>query len=164
MPLQIVELNPRLHNRKAFDCGNEDRNRYIKELANQHQKIGFSKTFVLTDTDSPTEVIGFYSLSAAQVNLGDISKDDRRRLPRVPVPAARVGQLGVSVDHQRQGHGPLMLQNAVKRAMSVREHAMGVRMLIVDADSEDAANFYRHFGFKDCTAEGRILYLCLGAG
>ena len=164
MPLQIVELSPTLHDREAFNCGNEDRNRYIQELANQHQRLGFSKTYVLTDTGSPAEIIGFYCLSAAQVDLGDIPEEDRRRLPRVPVPAARVGQLGVSVDHQGEGHGTLLLQHAVKRALTTREQAMGVHMIIVDADSEDAANFYRKFGFSDCNAEGRSLYLCLGTG
>ena len=164
MPLQIVELNPGLHNREAFDCANDDRNKYIKELAHQHRRLGFSTTFVLINTEKPAEIVGFYCLSAAHLELGSIPEEAKRRLPRVPVPAARIGQLAVSVDHQGQGHGPLLLQHAVKRALATREQAMGVHMIIVDADSEDAANFYRKFGFRDCNAEGRLLYLCLGTG
>lgn len=162
MALQIVELDPKLHKREAFDSGNDDRNRYLRKLARQHRRQGFSITYVLADTIDPTEIVGFYTLSAAQLELGNLPEKARRRLPKVPIPAARVGQLAVSVDHQGQGHGPLLLQHAVKRALATREQAMGVHVIIVDADSESAANFYRKFGFRDCTAEDRSLYLCLG--
>ncbi len=162
MPLNILELDSRLHDRKAFDCGNLDRNRYIWQLARQHRKLGFSTTYVLIHSDHPAQIIDFYSLSAAQVDFGDIPEQESRKLPRVPVPAARVGQLAVSLDHQGQGYGSLLLQHAVKRALATRDQAMGVHMVIVDPDSASAADFYRKFGFKDCNAEGRSLYLCLG--
>jgi GNAT superfamily N-acetyltransferase len=162
MTLQIVELNPNRHDRKAFNCGTPNRNHYLQRLANQHRKSGFSITFVLVDSKTPMEIIGFYSMSAAQIDLGDIAEEEKQNLPKVPVPAARVGQLAVSLNHQGSGFGALLLQHAVKRALLTREHAMGVHMMIVDADSVSAANFYRKFGFKGCSATAHSLYLSLG--
>jgi GNAT superfamily N-acetyltransferase len=164
MPLQILELDSQLHNWKAFDCGNQGRNRYIWQLARQHRKLGFSITYVLSNSEHPAQIIGFYSLSAAQLDLGGFPEQDSKKLPRVPVPAARVGQLAVSLSHQGQGYGSLLLQHAVKKALVTRDQVMGVHMVIVDADSESAAGFYRKFGFRDCNAEGQTLYLCLGKG
>ena len=117
---------------------------------------------MLTNKLDPAKIVGFYSLSAAQIELGNIPEEDWKRLPSIPVPAARVGQLAVSLGHQGQGHGSLLLQHAVKRALSTREQAMGVHMIIVDADFKKAADFSRKFGFKDCNTAAQSLYLCLG--
>lgn len=162
MSLQIVELDTKLHDRGRFDCGSKNRNFYLQNLANQHRKSGFSTTFVLSDSADPAGIIGFYSMSAAQIDLGNVPKEVRQKLPRIPVPAARVGQLAIGIEHQGQGFGAMLLQHAVKRALATRHQAMGVHAIIVDADSEDAASFYRKFGFKNCTGEARLLYLSLG--
>ena len=162
MSLQIVELNPKLHDRGRFDCGSHDRNTYLQKFANQHRKSGFSTTFVLTDSSDSAGIIGFYSMSASQIDLRNIPQQARQKLPRIPIPAARAGQLAVSIEHQGQGLGAQLLQHAVKRALATRQQAMGVHAIIVDADTEEAASFYRKFGFKDCTAEARSLYLSLG--
>ena len=163
MTLQIVELDPKLHIRQHFDCGNINRNLYLQKLAAQHRRSGFSSTYVLSDTKKPSTVFGYYSISAAQIELGVIPKQNLRKLPKVPIPAARVGQLAVDLKEQGKGYGALLLQNAIKKALLVREQSLGIHMIIVDADSQNAASFYRKFGFRECNSSGRTLYLCLGS-
>lgn len=162
MPLEVLELDPKKHDRARFECGDADRDHYLKRFASQHQKHGVSKTFVLVDSDRPHEVLGFYSVSAAQADLNELTGKDRKGLPRMPVPAMRMGQLAVAREYQGQGHGALLLANAVKRALAVRDHSMGIRLVIVDAAPEQAAEFYRKYGFKDCSETTQMLYLSLG--
>ena len=52
------------HDRKAFDCGNEDLNRYLREQARQDTKKRVAASFVFTQPGSPA-VLGFYTLSAS---------------------------------------------------------------------------------------------------
>lgn len=162
MPLEVLELDPKKHDRARFECGDADRDHYLKRFASQHQKHGVSKTFVLVDSNRPREILGFYSASAAQADINELAGSDRRGLSRRPVPAVRVGQLAVATEYQGQGHGALLLGNAVKRALAVRNQSMGIRLVIVDAASEQAAEFYRKYGFKDCSESTQMLYLSLG--
>ena len=44
---QFVKLNPALHDRQSFDCGEEDLNDFIQTKAQKHMKSGISQTMVL---------------------------------------------------------------------------------------------------------------------
>lgn len=123
---------------------------------------GISATHVLVDQRAPGAIIGYYSAAAAQLLLTDLHEVDRRRLPRYPVPAMRIGRLAVQSSEQGRGHGGFLLADAVSRALALRAE-LGLRVLIVDALDEKAAGFYRAFGLRDCTSGSRTLYLSLGA-
>jgi GNAT superfamily N-acetyltransferase len=162
VPLALVELDPRIHERKTFDCGVEPLNRYLHTLAVQHRRKGISTTFVLLDDAAPRTILGYYTLSAASLILEALTEPDRAGLPAYPVPAARMGRLAVALTARRRGLGELLLQNAIKRVLAAR-HAMGVYAVVVEAKTEEAVMFYRKFGFRLCNAEDRKLYLPLGA-
>lgn len=161
MTLAIEELNPRVHERKGFDCGSEPLNRYLRDLAVQHRGKGIATTFVLIDDADARTVLGFYSLSAASLTFETIAESDRKQLPAYPIPSVRIGRLGVSLSAKGRGFGELLLQNAIKRTLAARR-TMGVFALIVDAKDDKAAAFYRKYGFRSCNMEDRQLYLPLG--
>ena len=77
MPFELQELDGRVHQRKQFDSGNSQRDRYLRDLAGQHARLGFSRTFVLVDSGQPSEILGFYTLSAAQIDLGQLSEQEQ---------------------------------------------------------------------------------------
>ena len=52
----------RAHNRAGFDCGEDQLNTFLRNIAHQNLKKGLSRTFVLTDNQKPTEILGFYTL------------------------------------------------------------------------------------------------------
>lgn len=158
--LRIERLDPRVHDRKTLDCGEASLNGYLRELAGQHLRDGIATTQGLVDDEDRSRILGFYTLAAAQVSLGDLQVADRRRLPRYPLPAAR---LAVSSDEQARGLGAALLQDAVKRCLGLRGD-LGVRILVVDAPNDDAAGFYRLYGFRDTSASALMLYLPLGNG
>jgi predicted GNAT family N-acyltransferase len=161
--LAVQELDSKLHDRAGFDCGVEVLNRYLKGLATQHRAKGIATTFVLIDTDQPTRILGYYTLSAASISFEKLSDADRKGLPAYPIPAVRIGRLAGAASSRGQGVGELLLQNAVKRILRLRT-TLGVYAVVVEAKDAAAEAFYRKYGFRLCNAGTRQLYLPLGAG
>ena len=159
--LVVEQLKPRRHEREGFACGEPTLDAYLRQQAAQHHRDGISTTHVLVDDADPACILGYYSLSAAQLLLTDLQEADRKRLPTYPVPAIRMGRLAVSASEQGKGHGDYLLAHAVARSLGLREQ-LGVRVLLVDALHEDAARFYRAYGFREATANSHTLYLPLG--
>ena len=159
--LSVELLNPRRHDRAGFACGEPTLDAYLQQQAAQHHRDGIATTHVLVNDAQPSRILGYYTLSAAQLLLTDLQDADRRHLPRYPVPAVRMGRLAVANQERRKGNGALLLAHAVARCLELRGQ-LGVRVLLVDALNEPAAAFYRAFGFRPATSEARSLYLPLG--
>lgn len=159
--LVVEQLKPKRHDREGFACGEPTLDAYLRQQAAQHHRAGISTTHVLVDDGDPARILGYYSLAAAQLLLTDLQEADRKHLPTYPVPAIRMGRLAVSASEQGKGHGDYLLAHAVARSLGLREQ-LGVRVLLVDALHEDAARFYRAYGFREATANSHTLYLPLG--
>lgn len=160
--LVVEQLKPKRHDRNGFTCGEPALDAYLCQQATQHHRSGISTTHVLVDAGEPARILGYYSLSAAQLLLVDLQEADRKRLPGYPVPAIRMGRLAVARSEQGKGHGDFLLAHAVARCLELRGQ-LGVRVLLVDALHEKAARFYRAYGFRAATTDARALYLPLGS-
>ncbi|HEY5581373.1 MAG TPA: GNAT family N-acetyltransferase, partial [Rhodoferax sp.] len=60
------------HDRKGFDCGDADLNRWFAQVAKQHKDKGVSSTFVAVDGQDSAQVLGFYALSLAELINADL--------------------------------------------------------------------------------------------
>ena len=70
-PSNVLEeqfLDPAQHDRNAFTSGVGELDVYLQRLAAQQSKKGVAVVRVLIDTDAPSTILGFYSLSAAQID------------------------------------------------------------------------------------------------
>ncbi|MGH8160391.1 MAG: GNAT family N-acetyltransferase [Rhodanobacter sp.] len=161
--LIVERLDGALHNRKGFDCGEPSLNHYLTALATQHHRAGVATTHVLVNDEMPSHICGYYSLAAAQMSLTDLSAADQRRLPRYPIPVARLARLAVAIQEQGRGLGEALLQDVVKRCLVLRSE-LGIHALLVDALHERAAAFYRLYGFRQTAEHALTLYLPLGNG
>ena len=159
---EVELLDPRRHARAGFACGEPTLDKYLKQQAAQHHRDGIATTHVLVDAAQPDRILGYYTLSAAQGLLTDLQASDRRRLPRYPVPAVRMGRLAVATDERGKGYGDFLLAHAVARCVGLRAQ-LGVRLLLVDALHDKAAAFYRAYGFRETADQARTLYLPLGS-
>ena len=162
MALVFTVLDGRRHDRDGFACGVPALDGYLRQQAGQHQRDGIATTHVLIDDGQPARLLGYCTLSAAQLQLHDLGEPDRKRLPAYPVPAIRVGRLAVSQDEQGKGYGQLLLGHAVNLVLSVRQ-TMGARVLVVDAKDAQAAAFYQSFGFRRTSHAALTWYLPVGA-
>lgn len=159
--LEERALDVGVHDRNGFDCGVPELDDYLKRLAEQHRRKGISTPFVLVDTATPTGILGYYCLSAAQVDAAKLRESDRKKLPRYPVPCFRLGRLAVRKDRRGQGLGKLLLACAVDRCLKARDD-VAAYALIVDAKDENARRFYERYGFTAFADEPMALYLGLG--
>jgi ribosomal protein S18 acetylase RimI-like enzyme len=69
----------------------------------------------------------------------------RKKLPQ-RIPGVRLGRLAVDLEFQGKRLGSLMLVDALVRARRIHDEAGGIG-LFVDAKDEEAAGWYRRFGF-----------------
>ena len=155
-----LPLDPAVHNRADFDCGVPALNEYLQHHANQHRKRGISSAYVLVESHAPERILGFYTLSAAEIDSSLLTKGERRKLPRYPVPCFRLGRLACRADEQGRGLGKRLLACAIDRCLIARAHVAAYAM-VVDAKDENAKAFYAHFGFMPLFGHSMVMYLPL---
>jgi len=160
--LEEQRLDSKIHDCAAFDCGTPVLNDYLARYATQHRRRGISQIYVLVDSGAPSAILGYYTLSAAQIETVELIEADRKKLPRFPVPCFRMGRLAVDLRQKSKGLGKMLLGLAVDRCLHAREEVAAFA-LVVDAKDESAKSFYKHYGFIVCTDHPITLYLPLGS-
>jgi GNAT superfamily N-acetyltransferase len=147
------------HVTDGFECGEPSLDAWLYRHARQAEAANSSRVYVTTDDDS--RVVGFYALSAAQVHPKDASKRLIKGQARHhAVPVILIGRLAVDKDHQGRGLGRSLLRDVVAKAPRAAS-LIGARAIAVDALSDDAADFYRRFGFEDSPTDSRHLILLM---
>ncbi len=156
---RVVPLD-RTHRRRDFDCGRVELNDYLAKVAIQHQDSGVSRVFVLIEpNESPTHVLGFFSLSACQATGDVLPVPLQKKFPRI-IPAILLGRLAVDRHQQRRGFGRALLIEAIKRVADVSQ-TVGCVGMFVDAKDDEADRFYRQFGFIPLSSSPQRLFLPL---
>ena len=159
--LQEELLDKSRHQRHPFACGVAALDEYLHRYAAQQSEKGLATVRVLVDSAAPQTILGYYSLSAAQIVTTQLDAHIQRQLPRYPVPCFRMGRLAVNQLHQKQGLGKILLACAVQRCLLARNN-VAAWALIVDAKDAAASAFYQHYGFFSCANTPLTLYLPLG--
>lgn len=141
----------------SFDCGKPTLNDWLVRHARQAQSSGSAKTFVVA---ADSHVVGYFSLTVGQIDSLDAPDRVRKGMGAYPVPVVILARL--AVDHRQQGHGigVGLLQEAIRRTVAISEQA-GVRALLTHPIDDDAARFYRRFGFEASPAREQQLLLLL---
>ena len=145
------------HDRQRFDCGRQELNDWLRQVARQHQDKGLSKTFVAVREEAPTRICGYYALTLAELENRHLPEAWRKKLPR-RIPGVRLGRLAVDSQYQGQGLGELLLVDALTRAQRIYAEAGGIG-LFVDALDEQAAGYYLSLGFEASPDNPLLLFL-----
>lgn len=153
----IELLDPAKHRREEFDCGVAILNDYLKRRANQEMKTLAAACYVIVPDDDPGRIAGYYTLSAASIELTQLPEALRKKLPRYDqLGAILVGRLARDTAFASERIGEKLLLSAMLR--SYRESKqIGAVAVVVDAKDEAAAGFYQRFGFRPL--EGSRFYL-----
>ena len=159
--LEEKPLDPAVHERAAFDCGVPELDTYLQRYADQHRRRGITNVYVLVDDQAPHHILGYYTLSAAEVDVEELGEADRKKLPRYPIPCFRMGRLASRTDQRGCGLGKLLVACAVDRCLQARLQ-VAAYALIVDAKDVNAKKFYEHYGFTSFPSRSLTLYLPLG--
>ena len=154
-PLRPVELLDDGHDVGGFDCGTEELNSWPVHTALVAARAGTAATYVLCRGRT---VVGYYALAMGSVAHASAPSRLRPGLPD-PVPVVVLAPLALVRAEQGKKLGGHLLVDALRRC--VRGGAeFGARAVVVDAVDEQAAAFYRYFGFHDL--EGSRLWRRLG--
>lgn len=141
----LIEPLTREHNRKSFDCGDDDVTRFLREKAMQDQERDLSRTMVLAGVFGlPKRIIGYHTLVMSQVRQEAIP-NDRPRIKR-DIPVILLGQLGVDQKYQGRGLGDLLLMDVQARVHEIAKK-VGIRALMLDARNERLAAWYEKHDF-----------------
>ena len=154
----VVPLH-RGHTRAQFDCGNADLNEWLMKYSTQSARRGTAQTFVATQNNQP-EVLGYYSAVVASVEREQAANLAGLGQTRYSIPAVLIARLAVDRRAQGQGVGALLLAHSLDSALQVSER-VGVQAVIVDALSDQAASFYRRWGFQSFPSDGLRLFVPL---
>jgi len=153
-------FDPSRHDYKRFTCDREPLTDYLRKYAKQDQKRGVANIYVLTDDGAPREIIGYYTLSAAELHIDALPESVAKKLPKYPVPCYRLGRLAVSEQHVGRGIGPQLLASAVQRCLEAKQ-VVASYALLVDALDERAQGFYVKHGFQPLANQPMVLWMPL---
>ncbi len=151
-----------VHQLDSFCSGESSLDNWLQQRALKNEILGASRTFVAcTEKEGNQIVVGYFALAAGSVAHSQVSNKIKRNMPN-PIPVLVLGRLAVDSQWQGHGLGTSLLQDAVLRSKAAAEH-IGARVLLVHALSEDAKQFYEHFGFQASPIDGTTLMLLLNS-
>ena len=118
----IVHLLDRSLNRAGFRCGVEALDRYLQKQASQDVKSKVCACYIMLAAEDAIDLVGYYTFSATSLQLGGVSQEIKKRLPRYPLmPAILIGRLAISEEHKGKGLGAALLVDALTRAERMSE-------------------------------------------
>jgi predicted N-acetyltransferase YhbS len=139
-PLTITD------DREMFDCGRESLNQWFRRHAWRNQETGASRTSVICDT-ATNEVVGYVSLSAAQIEREFLPKSAQRNRPD-PLPVILLGQLAVDQRHHGKGCARSLLLFALTTAVRLSKE-IGCFGVLTHPLDDGVRAFYQRFGFEE---------------
>ncbi|VAW47702.1 FIG001353: Acetyltransferase [hydrothermal vent metagenome] len=140
----IIEELTKHHNRKAFDCGVTELNHFLQQQARQKTSKHISKTYVACWKSTPTEIMGYYTLTGYTV-ITPLSHKDYKNYPH-PLSAIKLARVAVDRSQQGQRLGERLLIDAIYRTVLVGEQISTIG-LFVDPMTKDIVPFYKQYGF-----------------
>lgn len=156
----VVEPLGAHHDRDGFTSGSDALDRYLRQQAGQDVRRNVATVFVLCEPGSPV-VLGYYTLSALSLKVGDFPEKVAKKLPRYPfLPATLVGRLAVDRSQQGKRLGKALLFDALKRALEASASVASVAV-VVDAKDDTARAFYEHNEFVLLPVATHRLYMMM---
>lgn len=143
MPLQFTLINEAV-DFCEFNCGEEELDLFLKNLALLFQQRHFGVTVVCSDTNG--KLVGYYTLCPACIQRESLPKKMLTGPRPNPIPAFRICRLAVDKRCQGLGYGKILLVHALKKCLE-QSKQIGGSIVIIDAKHEQAKHFYEHFGF-----------------
>jgi predicted N-acetyltransferase YhbS len=154
-PLGPIELLSDAHEVERFDSGVGELDQWLRRSARVAVAAGTAATYVVC---RGRRVVGYYALAMSSIGHERAPSRLHRGMPD-PVPVVLLARLAIDRSEQGRQLGGHLLVDALRRCVRGGRE-FGARAVVVDAISDEAAEFYRHFDFHDL--DGRRLWRRLG--
>jgi GNAT superfamily N-acetyltransferase len=144
------------HQLDGFSSGEPSLDDWLKRRAGANQVSGASRTFVVCEAGV---VAAYYALASSAVAVATAPGRFRRNMPD-PIPVVVLARLAVAQSHHGHGIGRALFQDAARRVIHAGD-AIGIRGLLVQAISGEAAAFYRRLGLSPSPLDAMTLMVTL---
>ena len=129
------------HEVEGFDCGSEAQTTWLRRYALQASNSDTAKVYVVCRPGSRM-VAGYYALSAGAILHEDAPERLTKGIGRHSIPVVILTRLGVDRSEQGAGLGSALVADALLQVASIAGR-IGVRALLIHAETPEAAAFYR---------------------
>lgn len=129
------------HDTSTFDCGSEQQTNWLRRVGLTAQGAGTSRVFVVCRSGE-LKVAGYHALAAGSILAADAPARLKAGTGRHPIPVVILARLGVDRSEQGRGLGSALVRDAIHRAVTAAA-TIGVRGLLIHAETPEAAAFYR---------------------
>ena len=146
------------HDVSSFSCGKPALDHWLRTRALQNQERGFTVVIVVHDDG---RVVGYYGLAPTAVVPVTMPRSIRTGQPPNPVPCLLLGQLATDLRWAGRGIGTGLLQHALARCVAGAE-LVGGRAVVVKALDDEAARFWRRWGFVPSRDDALTLFRAMG--
>ena len=147
------------HDRTAFHSGVPELDRYLHHQAGQDARRKVAAPFVMVDGSG--SILGYYTLSAYSIQLGELPEAIARKLPRHPhLPATMLGRLAIGSSCRGLHLGRFLLMDALHRSWRNTSEVASVGV-VVEALDETARSFYLHHEFVQLPDHPNRLFLAI---
>lgn len=143
--METLLLDKQRHDRAGFDCGVKALNNYLKMMASQQAGKDNSRTFVLEDAEKAGRIIGYYTLTMTQLDLGRLPEPLQKRHQSNHA-AGLIARLAVDRRYTGKAYGEFLLVDALMKLLQASE-VVAFPLVVVDA-KQGVAAFYRKMGFR----------------
>lgn len=134
------------HALESFDCGQSSLNIWLTRYGRQAGAVGSARTYVMVDAEQE-RVVGYYALTAAQLEREAATPRAIKGMPRHPIPVVLLARLAVDVSVARRGLGAWLLRDAMLRTLAA-SGTLGIRAMLVHAIDDEAQRFYLRHRFE----------------
>jgi GNAT superfamily N-acetyltransferase len=139
-------LDPGRHDLSAFDSGEPELDRWLREHAAGAEARRVARTFVWVADERTNLVVGYFSLTGHRLVRDGLPTGIGRGSP-AEIAAVLLARLALDHGQQGTGAGGALLADALGRIV-VATQTVAARFVVVDALREHAAGFYEHHGFR----------------
>lgn len=129
------------HEVAEFDCGSEAQTGWLRQHALQAHRSDTAKVYVICPGGA-RRVAGYYALAAGSVAHDLAPPRLTKGIGRYPIPVVVLTRLGVDLRDQGQGLGSELVRDAILQT-SLVARKIGIRALLIHAETVEAAQFYR---------------------
>ena len=148
--IRLLRENDR---RQGFVSGEHSLDDFFERHAWINHVNGISRVYVAVEDEDSPDVLGYYSLGAADMESANVAHHLPFSLPRYPMPVFKIGRLAVRETAAGRGVGRRLLEHGLGTACELADRVAAVGV-VVDALTPSAASYYERFGFSSIPPDG----------
>jgi hypothetical protein len=146
-----IELLRDDHNVAEFTCAKSPYvQNYLRDSALRHHAGNYNRVYILPNPNNPTDVWGYYTLSASLISRKSLTREDGALSPFPSEPMVLLCFMGRSDTAPKgSGIGAGLIQDAARRVNSITQ--IGIRGIWLNAENDWLIGWYREMGFTLAT-------------